>query len=101
MAIQDINQQEINQVSGGVLGLALGGLVPALTNTVKGIPLLGGLLGGLLDTVTGLVSGLVTAVTGSAAPLGTQVNGIVSNLPLVGGLLSDLLGGLGLTAPKS
>lgn len=96
MAIQEINKQEVAQVSGGVLGLAVGGLVPSLTNTLQQIPLLGGLLGGLLNGVNGLVTGLVSGLTGSDAPLGNQVNNIVNGLPLVGGLL----GSLGLTAKR-
>lgn len=100
MAIQDINQQEVAQVSGGVLDLALGGLVPSLTNSLQQIPLLGGLLGGLLNGVNDLVTGLVSGLTGSAAPLGNQVNDIVNGLPLVGGLLGGLLGSLGLTAKR-
>ncbi|MDD2544992.1 MAG: hypothetical protein PHI55_01755 [Burkholderiaceae bacterium] len=102
MAIQEINKQEIAHVSGGILDLALGGLVPGLVNTVSGLPLVGGLLGGLLSTVTGLVTGLVGSLTGSTAPLGNQVNGLLGGSGLLGssGLLGGLLSKLGLNLLK-
>lgn len=86
MAIQDINKQEVAQVSGGILGsLNLGGLLGG--GTTGG--LLGGLnLGGLLGSVTGLLKPVTDVLTG---------------LPVVGGLLggvlsavTGLLGGLGI-----
>lgn len=66
MAIQDINKQEVAQVSGGILGsLNLGGLLGGVTNLLKpvtdvvtGLPVVGGLLGGVLSLVTGLLGGL-------------------------------------------
>lgn len=81
MAIQDINKQEVAQVSGGILGsLNLGGLLGGGTT--------GGLLGGLLGGVTNLLKPVTDVVTG---------------LPVVGGLLggvlslvTGLLGGLGI-----
>lgn len=69
MAIQELNKTEIEAVSGGILGLDLGGLLGGILNPVLG------LVGGLLTPVVGLVQGLVGTVTG-----------------LVGGLLGGLLG---------
>ncbi|MBL0718469.1 hypothetical protein JI742_01080 [Piscinibacter sp. Jin2] len=61
MAIQELNRQEVEQVSGGLLDL--GGLLSPVTSLVSG--LLGtvtGLLGGLLSTVTGLLGGLLGGI---------------------------------------
>lgn len=65
MAIQDINKQEVAQVSGGTTGGLLGGLLGGVTNLLKpvtdvvtGLPVVGGLLGGVLSLVTGLLGGL-------------------------------------------
>ncbi|NTV96443.1 MAG: hypothetical protein HGA75_13680 [Thiobacillus sp.] len=61
MAIQELKQVEINEVSGGALDL--GGILQPVLN----------LVGGLLQTVLGLVTGLLGTVLG-----------------LVGGLLGGL-----------
>lgn len=78
MAIQELNKVEIEAVSGGA------GLLDSVIGLISGLPLVGGLLGGLLNTVGGLVK---------------SVTNIVSGLPIVGPLLGSvlgLLGGLGL-----
>lgn len=68
MAIQNLNSQEVSQVSGGLLGsLNLGGLLGGLN------------LGGLLGTITGLLFGTPATATTAAKP----------------GLLSSVLGLLG------
>ncbi len=69
MAIQELNKVEIEAVSGGLLGLNL-------TATLTGLPVVGGLLGGLLGTVNSLLSTVKTTV---------------ASLPIVGGLLGGLL----------
>lgn len=77
MAIQELSKVEIEAVSGG-------GLLDSVVGLVSGLPLVGGLLGGLLSTVGGLLN---------------SITGIVSGLPVVGPLLGSvlgLLGGLGL-----
>lgn len=57
MAIQDINKQEVAQVSGGILG-SVTGLLKPVTDVLTGLPVVGGLLGGVLSLVTGLLGGL-------------------------------------------
>ena len=51
-----LSEQEMMTVNGGGL---LDGLVGSLSGVVSGLPVVGGLLSGLLNTVTGLVSSLL------------------------------------------
>ncbi|MDD5366805.1 MAG: hypothetical protein PHR30_15825 [Gallionellaceae bacterium] len=79
MAIQVLKQEEINEVSGGVISISGLGLNLSLDPAA----LLGGvfgLVGALVASVTGLVGSLVGVVTGL---VGTGT-----------GLLGGLLGGL-------
>lgn len=71
MAIQQINKQEVAQVSGGA------GLLDSLN--------LGGLLGGLN------LGGLLAPVTGLLKP----VTDVLGGLPVVGPLLTSVLGVVG------
>jgi hypothetical protein len=72
MAIQELNKTEVEAVSGGA---ALN-----LTSLVSGLPLVGGLLGGLLGTVGGLLN---------------TVSGLLTGLPVVGPLVGTVLGLVG------
>lgn len=59
MAIQNLNPQEVTQVSGGLIGgLNLSGLLGGVTGLIGGLPLVGGLLKGLLGALGGLLGGL-------------------------------------------
>lgn len=68
MAIQELNKTEVAAVSGGAI---------SISGLVSGLPLVGGLLSGVLGVVTGLVNTVV---------------GVASGLPVVGSLLGTVLG---------
>lgn len=72
MAIQELNKTEVEAVSGGA---ALN-----LTSLVSGLPVVGGLLGGLLGTVGGVLN---------------TVSSVLTGLPVVGSLLGTVLGLVG------
>lgn len=62
MAIQNLNTQEVTQVSGGLLGaLNIGGLLGTVTGLLFGTPAANGAQAqpGLIATVLGVVTGLL------------------------------------------
>lgn len=86
MAIQVLKQEEINEVSGGAIGVT----GPGLNLSLDPAALLGGVFG-LVGTVVSAVSGLV----GSVVTIATGLIGTGSGLLSLGtGLLGGLLGGL-------
>ena len=56
-----LTQQEMITVNGGGLldGLPVGGLLGTVNSLVSGLPIVGGLLSGVLTTVTNLVTSLL------------------------------------------
>ncbi|MFA5082374.1 MAG: hypothetical protein WC474_07520 [Hydrogenophilaceae bacterium] len=83
MAIQVLKQEEINEVSGGAIGVT----GPGLSLSLDPFALVGGLLAGVLGTVNAVISG-VTGLVGSLVGVATGLVGTGT------GLLGGLLGGL-------